>query len=133
MVATLSKNQINLTITAGSSSEDHTPKAPETQLYLSRAKKQTSRGDPGATDASTKNASRQELDVKGILDLKGKWKKTRRRRKRERQRAERERKERKKKQRREKTKSSRGSFSRSHQTLIWCLPIGGSAERAGNV
>ncbi len=32
-------------------------------------------GDPGATQrhASTKNASRRELDVKGILDLKGKW------------------------------------------------------------
>jgi hypothetical protein len=43
-------------------------------------------GDPGATQrhASTKNASRRELDVKGILDLKGKWKKPRRKRRRRR-------------------------------------------------
>jgi hypothetical protein len=52
-------------------------KAPETLTLLLTGKETNSGEDPGATQlhASTKNASRRELDVKGILDLKGKWKK----------------------------------------------------------
>lgn len=56
------------------------PRRPHTQssrdptlLLTGERNKQRGRGDPGATHASTKNASRRELDVKGILDLKGKW------------------------------------------------------------
>jgi hypothetical protein len=58
------------------------PRRPHTQssrdptlLITGERNKQRGRGDPGATHASTKNASRRELDMKGILDLKGKWKK----------------------------------------------------------
>jgi hypothetical protein len=93
MVATVSKNQINLTINAGSSSQDHTPKSSRDPTLLITGKETNSGGDPGATQrhASTKNASRRELDVKGILEILGKWEKQRRSRARDREHRERER------------------------------------------